>query len=241
MSDPTPDETSPDDPTPDDVTASETSPASHNTPRRRRRALLAGGLVAALALVGFGGWQLWDRHQAITGTASLDDGPPSAADRLDERAVPLSECRAEDDHPKLISLGSLDVKGCVQPVGRDGDAMGAPGNIHVAGWFDESALPGSKGLTIIDGHSSGRYKDGIFNKLGDLERGSVLTVELGNGDVEHYAVRSVEQHPVDEAMPALFSDAKEQDATLALITCGGDYEASTHTYDDRIVVLAVPA
>jgi LPXTG-site transpeptidase (sortase) family protein len=209
--------------------------------RRRRRTAAATVLVLALGLVGFGGWQLWQRHLATSGTADVatSERPPSAADDLDERPVPLEKCRADDDHPSRISLGSLDVQGCVEPVGRVGQAMGAPANIHVAGWFDESALPGTSGLTIIDGHSSGRFKDGIFNRLGELERGAVLTVELGDGEVEHYAVTSVEQHPVGEAMPALYADAREQRSALALITCGGDYEASTHTYDDRVVVLAV--
>ncbi|MEH3033903.1 MAG: class F sortase [Aeromicrobium erythreum] len=211
-------------------------------PGRRRRLVVAGLVsVVALALIGAGGWQLWLRHDATSGTAR-----PDAAARdgryPDERKVPLSSCRAETPkHPRTISLGSLEVTGCVEPVGVQNGRMEAPGNIHVAGWFDRSALPGSEGLTVIDGHSSGRFKDGIFNKLGELERGSILTITLGNGTVERYAVTSVKQHAESRTMPALYSDAEDQDATLALYTCSGDYDAATHTYADRTVVLAVPA
>lgn len=196
-------------------------------------------VVLSVSFVGIGGWQLWERHRATSGTTQSIAPAVVEGQELDERRVPLAKCPAASDEPRLISLGSLGVKGCIQPVGTTNRKMQAPGNIHVAGWFTDSAPPGSDGLSIIDGHSSGRFKDGIFNRLGEFKDGSLLTVEYSDGDVKTFRVTSVRTHPVASTMKKLYRDARSEKANLALITCDGVYDASNHSYDSRTVVLAV--
>lgn len=203
-------------------------------PRWRRRLVLGCVALLALGLIGYGTRGLWEREQAT----HRDPDAPLAEGELDETPVPTTECRADDDEPKLISLGSLDVEGCIEKVGVTKNQLDAPGNIHVAGWYDQSAKPGEDGLSIIDGHSSGRYKDGIFNKLGEFEGGSIFTVELGDGTIHRFEVTSVAEHRVKDTMTAMRSDARKQKANLALITCGGEYDAADHSFDRRVVVLA---
>lgn len=206
----------------------------------RRHAALAAAVLVAFSLVGVGGLQLWDRFRATHGTTSATASVGSARE-LDEREVPLESCRVADDQPRIISLGSLQKKGCIEPVGTTDGQVDAPGNIHVAGWLEGTARPGSTGLAIIDGHSSGRFKDGIFNSIGDFEDGSLFTVTYGDGSVKRFMVTSVELHTAAETMRSLARDARKQKSNLALITCGGDYDSSSHTYDRRVVVLAVNA
>ncbi len=204
--------------------------------RRRRRVLAGVTLLVAVGLVGYGLRGLWDRHAATHGGGGTQ--APVASGDLDETPVPLADCKAAADEPRIIHLGSLDVSGCIVKVGTTGRQLDAPGNIHVAGWYDKSALPGDDGLSILDGHSSGRYKDGIFNRIDDFEDGSIFTVEYGDGKERRFEVTSVSEHEIADTMTALQDDATEQDANLALITCGGDYDAAHHSFDRRVVVLA---
>jgi len=211
-------------------------------PRPWRRRLLVGStLLVSIGLIGYGTRGLWDRHQA---THRAPDAPVAAGE-LDETPVPVSDCpETAADDPRIIRLGSLEVEGCIERVGTTDRQLDSPANIHVAGWFDESPRPGdarAKGLSIIDGHSSGRYKDGIFNKIGDFEDGSIFTVELGDGTLRRFEVTSVKTHRVGDTMRNLAVDAANQQATLALITCGGDYDAENHEFDRRVVVLATTA
>lgn len=195
-------------------------------------------VAAGLAGVGSAGWTFWRQYHATHGEGSLS-AIMRSPQQLDERPVATSRCQAGPRQPQKISLGSLQVTGCVVEVGITDRQLDAPGNIHVAGWLRTSAVPGDKdGLAIVDGHSSGRYKDGIFNRIGDFEPGELLTITLGNGSVKRFEVSSVRLHTVATAMDRLAVDARKERSNLALITCGGDYDATDHSFDRRVVVLA---
>lgn len=209
--------------------------SKHSAKPRRKRTVMACALVVAVTLVAVGVRGFWDRHEAVTRTQASGGSPVG----LDESPMPLEECTAAADEPKSISLGSLNVEGCIERVGATRGQIDSPENIHVAGWFDQSALPGDAGLSIIDGHSSGRYTDGIFNRIDQFDPGSIFTVEYGDGSIRRFEVTSVQSHPVSATMERLYADANQQQANLALITCGGDYDAARHSYDKRVVVLAV--
>jgi len=203
----------------------------------RRRLLLGGVVIVSAALIAFGVRGLWDRHEAT----HRNPDAPLAAGELDETPVPTDSCEAADHEPRLISLGALDVQGCITKVGVTNGQLDSPANIHVAGWYTDSALPGDDGLSIIDGHSSGRYKDGIFNQIDEFTKGEIFTIEYGDGSVRRFEVTSVEMHTIADTMSAMRTGARQQDADLALITCGGDYDADAHSFDRRVVVLATTA
>lgn len=62
--------------------------------------------------------------------------------------------------PKYIDMPSINASGYVQSVGKDQySAVAVPNNIHMGGWFVDMALPGQPGLSIIDGHVTGRKND----------------------------------------------------------------------------------
>ena len=141
--------------------------------------------------------------------------------------------------PKYITLPTIKSAGFIQNVAVDQNKqVGVPNNVHMAGWFTESVLPGQKGLSIIDGHVDGRTDVGIFEKLGKLNKGDQFTVELGNGKVLTYKVVASSTVAVKDAAAVLFS----QDGTIAsqlnLITCGGTFNRDVHAYDKRVIVSA---
>ncbi len=142
---------------------------------------------------------------------------------------------AED--PKYIKLPSIKSEGYIQNVGVDQHkAVAVPSNIHIAGWFTQSARPGSEGLTIIDGHVSGWTSEGIFKRLGKLKIGDNYTVQMGDGKVLKYKVLKVDSVETDKAAAILYSQDPNIRSQLNLITCGGQFDKKSNQYQKRIII-----
>jgi LPXTG-site transpeptidase (sortase) family protein len=142
---------------------------------------------------------------------------------------------AED--PKYIKLPSINSEGYIQNVGVDQhNAVAAPSNIHIAGWFTKSARPGQEGLSIIDGHVSGWTSSGIFKKLGTLKIGDNYTIQMGSGKVLKYKVLKVDSVETDKAAAILYSQDPNVRSQLNLITCGGQFDKRSNQYQKRIII-----
>lgn len=139
--------------------------------------------------------------------------------------------------PKYISLPTINSEGYIQRVGVDQNKQVAvPDNINMAGWFVDSVTPSQKGLSIIDGHVSGRYHDAIFKNLVNLKVGDHFQVTLGNGRVLDYKVINIQSVSVAQAPSVLFSQDPKVSSQLNLITCGGNYDESQKSFDHRVIV-----
>lgn len=197
------------------------------------------GIVSSAALVTFGLLGILIAHQethqsdvAITATTithSTDTPSETPPDEACERySVAI-------DQPRMIEAPSIGMRGCIQRVGVDQHgAIAVPDNIHLAGWYTESALPGDYGLSILDGHVLGRYTDAIFAYLHTLKAGDILRVQYGDLSWKEFQVTSVDAYTVDEVMPHLLEQVA--DRQLNLITCAGSYDAQERTYNERLVV-----
>ena len=145
--------------------------------------------------------------------------------------------KGDPTDPKYLSLPSIKTEGFIQKVSVDqNNQVAVPNNIYMAGWFAESAIPGAKGLSIIDGHLDGKTADGIFINLAKLKPGDVYTVEFGNGSKKQFKVLSVKSMPTDQTAAVLFSQDPAAPNQLNLITCGGSYNKKAGSYDQRVVV-----
>lgn len=159
-----------------------------------------------------------------------------STDRPDETQIVTYQSTATGDQPKYLRLPSLKTEGFIQKVGIDQRRQVAvPTNIHLAGWFIQTAVPGQPGLSIIDGHLDGRSQPGIFAHLDQLKPSDTFTVELANGTLRRFSVTSVQSLPVAEAAAVLFSQTPGLSHQLNLITCAGTYSTSKG-YDRRIIV-----
>jgi len=147
---------------------------------------------------------------------------------------------AGPDEPSYISLPTIGTAGYIQKVGVDQyDQMAAPTNVHLAGWYINSLRPGQAGLSIIDGHIDGyQHNQGIFGKLGQLKTGDVFTVTFGNGSTKSFAVKSLQLVAANDVPSMLFAHDPTIGSQLNLITCGGDYDRVSHTYDKRTIVIS---
>jgi len=198
------------------------------------------GVLVCLAVVGL---LLVKRHSKLGTTAYT---PPKnivhySTPTPSEKPVTSKtyHSTAVGNQPKYIRLPSIGAEGYVQAVGLDQNgAVAAPNNVSLAGWYTSMLAPGQNGLSIIDGHVDGKTKPGIFYNLRKLAAGDAFEVDLANGQVVHFKVKSVSQLAASDAASQLFARDNNIAGQLNLITCGGTFNRATGVYNDRIVVVA---
>jgi sortase (surface protein transpeptidase) len=164
-----------------------------------------------------------------------------------EEAVPEGEWVVSPEKPRYMSIPKLGIdKARVVELGTKGEnnQLEDPQNIHDAGWYRESALPGAPTDTtyagLYDGHNTGINQKGIFYTLGRLVTGDTITIERGDGATFNYTVQEVETPLLEEVdmakMQKSFDPAVEG---LNIITCGGDWDKGRQTYTHRVTVRAI--
>ena len=143
--------------------------------------------------------------------------------------------------PVRLSIPALGVDSPVVPVGLEPDGtMEIPG-VSEAGWFEPGSRPGAPfGSAVIAAHVDYGGAAGVFFDLRTLEVGSEVTVTDDAGEPLTYVVTErfqvdKQELPIDE----LFRPGGAP--TLTLITCGGAFDTGERSYQDNIVVRAVPA
>jgi sortase (surface protein transpeptidase) len=109
-----------------------------------------------------------------------------------------------------------------------------------AGWFTGGPRPGEPGPAVILGHVNGNGKPGIFGRLHELKAGDEVKISRSDGTTATFTVRKVDEvakssFPTD----AVYGDTPGPE--LRLITCGGSFDHTAHSYKDSIIVYAVPA
>lgn len=201
------------------------------------RLLLAGVIILAVGGVTFAAATDGSpRAPARTGAvAPLATSPnPVNADRAASpttlgRSVPVRmDIPAIDVHTALLSLG-------LQP---DGRVAVPPLASREAGWYQNSPTPGEIGPAVILGHvDSARTGPGVFYDLRTLLPGDVVRVTRADGTVAVFRVDQVSSFP-KSTFPTAAVYGNLDHPGLRLITCGGAFDRSAHSYVDDVVVFA---
>ena len=112
-----------------------------------------------------------------------------------------------------------------------------PDRFDVAGWYDRSPRPGAVGPAVIAGHIDSVNGPAVFYRLGLLGPGDQVDVRRADGTVAVFRVTHVGLYSKDR-----FPTAAVYGATpgpeLRLITCGGAFDWSRHSYLSNVVVYA---
>jgi sortase (surface protein transpeptidase) len=106
------------------------------------------------------------------------------------------------------------------------------------GWYRHGAAPGQPGSTVLVAHVWWGDTPGPFYRLGALEPGALIEVRGEDGSVHSYVVVERAMYDKDSLPDRLWR--KSGPETLALITCGGEFDRATRRYKENIVVYAVP-
>lgn len=124
----------------------------------------------------------------------------------------------------------LDGKGEIQtpPLVKDSHAY----------WLTVSPTPGQLGPSTIIGHvDSAAYGPGVFFKLGAMRQRDKIYVSRADGTIATFEVERVAEYKKDE-FPTQQVYGNLDHAGLRLITCGGTFDSSIHSYESNIVVYA---
>lgn len=165
---------------------------------------------------------------APTTTTAPATAPPSAPAPVRSEPVRIDIPRI-DAHSSLVPLG-LAADGTVQvpPVSKP----------LQAGWFSGGPAPGEAGPAVLLGHVDGDHQRGIFYRLHELRPGDAIDIARVDGGTLHFEVSTVDQI-AKAAFPteAVYGDTAGPE--LRLITCGGSFDRTAHSYRDNIIVYAV--
>ena len=171
------------------------------------------------------------------------DGSEGSILPLDNGVVPSSGPRF-DTHWEII-LPSAGIRAAVVQVGLTHDgAMGSPDNPFVVGWFNRSAIPGQLGNALLGGHRDyqdrdGRVDVGVCWKLDETRVGDQL-IMFDQAASRYYVYDIVDIatiRPDSEEAVKYLSQTRE--SVVTLITCSGDFDDDTNSYEERIVVVAL--
>lgn len=150
--------------------------------------------------------------------------------------------RRAADLPKRLEIPQLGVVARVLDVGNDRTGhVGVPVSLYDVAWYTNSSKPmRASGSSLIVGHIGTAGLPGVFQELHTIKLPADITVVMGDDSKHVYRVTAKEQVPVasmDMSRYLKFSEGSPQ--VLHLITCGGEFDKSTRTYKDRIVITAV--
>lgn len=146
-----------------------------------------------------------------------------------------------------LLIPSAGLKSAIVRVGRTASgAMGSPDNPYVIGWLDSSAAPGEAGNTLLAGHRdfediSGNIGTGVCWELVSTRPGDQMLVRDNDQGIYYvYTVtEAVTLDPRDRDSARYLWDTEEP--VITLITCTGSFNADTHQYSHRLVVVGVLA
>ncbi|WP_330180086.1 class F sortase [Nocardia sp. NBC_01503] len=197
---------------------------------------------------------LWVLLAVALPTVIPHGGPPdeSSAETVHETAPvivapPLPA--GEGFRPDRIRLPRLSIDAAVTPagttvaydpfLGRAVDSFGVPDDMRSTTWWSEGPAPGSGGLAVILGHTQIGGGYGVFNDIGTLGPGERIDV-TGVDAAASFVVREVVSG-IDKRDPGNLSRVLSDHADtagIALITCGGLFDADRRASADNIVVIA---
>lgn len=199
---------------------------------------VALAVVAAVALA-----VAWTGQQRVPQPPRAEPSPVSAPSSSSSSAArPEPEAPVEPvAAPVALRIPDLDVSSDLLDLGLqpDGTVEVPPlSRVDQAGWYRESPAPGAVGPAVLLGHvDSAEYGPGVFFGLGALAPGAEVEVVRRDGSVAVFAVERVERYAKDE-FPTLTVYGNTAVPELRLITCGGEFDPATRSYEDNIVAYA---
>lgn len=170
---------------------------------------------------------------STAGSAPARPAPTVAASPATPPPVPPSVA------PSLVAIPSIDAQLTVVPTGVTPDgAMEIPDDPRIAGWYRFGPDPTTgSGATVLSAHIDSRERVGPLARLGELSPGDEVVVTAGDEEVR-YVIERVDSYPktvID--LDAVFD--RTGSPRLHLVTCGGEWDPATRSYEDNVIAVAV--
>jgi hypothetical protein len=168
---------------------------------------------------------------------------PTTSGTLSTHSTELGAQGSNAAAPVRLSIPRLHVTVAPTATGlaSDNRSLDLPESARTVVWWAYGATPGSgAGTVLLAGHISWAGRVGVLSRVGSLHRGDRVVVTRQDGRSVSYSVVGRRNVPkMSLADLGLFRTTGS--ARLVLVTCGGKYDAARHSYEDNVVVQAVPA
>ena len=142
-----------------------------------------------------------------------------------------------------VAIPAIGVDASIVAVGLEPDgSMGAPDEPDVVGWYRHGPAPGERGNVLLDGHVDWTNRQtgvpffGVFWYLKNLNPGARVIVSDGAQEWVYEVTEKKRYRYDDPAGISVLQPA--DDSRLTMITCGGNFNRATRTYDTREIVIA---
>jgi len=199
--------------------------------------LIAIVLIGAAAIT----WVLspsWGRHNPIADARDVGSVPGASV------PAPHHAKPGLDLAPNRLVIAKLGADAPILGIDTENGALEPPINPREVGWWRGGAKPGAAtGTAVITGHINYAGVEGVMARIGTLNPGDTVWV-YGRRDGKQtrmkFAITGVRTY-VKKRLPYAQIFNQHVAGRLALITCGGPFDATTGNYLDNIVAYAVPA
>lgn len=214
------------------------------------------GIIILLLLAGFiARVAIWEHNYLERMEGSERHLPPNIGgiggvgeteEEVDEERpteTEITEYVVAPEKPRYFSIPSLGINNTrIVEIGlKNNGEIATPYNIYDVGWYQNSALPGTSGVTVMDGHGGGPGI-GIFGSLPKISIGAEIFIEMGDGRAFRYRVVDTATKALGEEansyMTEAFTSPETGTGSLTLITCTGDYWLASRTYSHRFFLRA---
>jgi hypothetical protein len=140
--------------------------------------------------------------------------------------------------PQRIAIPAIGVSAHIGPLRLEPDGtMQTPDNWGNAGWYEPGPEPGERGPAVITGHVDSTSGPAVFYRLRELRRGNLIHIRRAGGSTVRFRVEGLERWP-KETFPTHRVFGATRVAALRLVTCSGDFDASSGHYVDNTIVYA---
>ncbi|WP_433048865.1 class F sortase [Dactylosporangium sp. CS-033363] len=204
----------------------------HLTATRRRTLMLIGCVLALAAPMIVGAAALVGRR------VDIDAGD---ATWIVPHSIDLSAASGSPDAPPTrLKISKLGVDTPLEDLRMDGaGVLESPKAYGEAGWFTGGTYPGDAGPAVLAGHVDSKTGPAVFFRLHELAPGDLVDVQRGDGWLTFRVTAS--EHYAKDRFPSAKVYGPTPVPELRLITCGGSFDQSKHSYRDNLVVYAVLA
>ena len=138
----------------------------------------------------------------------------------------------------IPSIGVMAMLGTPLGLNPDGTVQVPPVNTpDVPAWFSLGTRPGDPGNSVIIGHVDGAHMLGVFTNVNKLAVGSQIKIGRANGTAVTFNVTAVETVRKSQ-FPSQAVYGPTTETWLALVTCGGRFDAASGNYEDSVIAFA---
>ncbi len=153
--------------------------------------------------------------------------PPAAAGPKKARLLPVQ-----------VAVPRVGIRAGVTRLAKAKDgSLEVPADFDLTGWYASGPAPGEPGAAVVVGHVDSFSGPAVFFRLSKMREGDRIDVRRTDGSVVQFTVQFAATYDKD-AFPTGLVYQPTENATLRLVTCGGEFDRRSRSYRSNVVVFA---